>query len=454
MKKLAVIFGLGLAMVLFACASEQIQAQTQNQEESAPTEQTQEAVTAESNQEEAVQAEQKQENATPAEQKQEESAPAEQEPAVAEEFAAIDSDFLSEFLSEQQKTIQQFCDSVLTYEDILTRFKPESQKVQDAEAKIRSSAKPIFQKIDEALAQRKADLAKFNENGLLETTPEIIHATEDIAWLEKARAFFAPEASVQELQLGAKIFPGIRMEKNADGVKYVFRWCPAGTFLMGYEDGKQHQVTLTKGFWMLETEVTQAMWLSVMGNSPSYFNGTGFFSLGMVGKYDASNHPVESVNWNDCQEFCQKLSKKLGMNIELPTEAQWEYACRAGTKTAFNFGGTLNGDKANCNGREPYGTSTAGTNLKKTAPAKSYIPNAWGLYDMHGNVEEWCQDWKGDYPSSAVIDPKGPDSGSLRICRGGSWESSAKNCRSAFRGSCSLMSRNDHVGFRVVGTSK
>ncbi|MDO4575234.1 MAG: formylglycine-generating enzyme family protein [Planctomycetia bacterium] len=213
---------------------------------------------------------------------------------------------------------------------------------------------------------------------LLSSIPCLIFADSSLERLEE------PKEAVSEGRMA-----GERMVKTAYGVEFAFRWCPAGCFMMGSpsselgrdDDETQHRVTLTKGFWMLETEVTQAMWESVMGDNPSYFKG--------------SNLPVEKVSWDDCQKFCQKL-RSQGLNVQLPTEAQWEYACRAGTTTPFSFGSTLNGDKANCDGNYPYGASTEGTYLKKTAPVGSYSPNAWGLYDMHGNVYEWCADWKGD----------------------------------------------------------
>ncbi len=243
---------------------------------------------------------------------------------------------------------------------------------------------------------------------------------------------------------------GALLTKTANGIEYRFRYCPPGSFMMGSPksewdaaniswksyDEQQHRVTLTKGFWMLETEVTQAMWESVMGSNPSSFKG--------------AQNPVEQVSWDDCQEFCRKLSQKLGGSIKLPSEAQWEYACRAGTTTPFNFGSTLNGDKANCDGKYPYGTGTKGRYHAKTVAVKSYDPNAWGLYDMHGNVWEWCQDWYGDYPSNSVTDPTGPASGSYRVNRGGSWFINAKDCRSAFRSSYSPEYRIDVLGLRVL----
>jgi len=241
---------------------------------------------------------------------------------------------------------------------------------------------------------------------------------------------------------------GHRLALSIKGVDYAFRWCPSGTFTMGSpaseadrSDGEtQHQVTLSHGFWMLETPVTQGMWETVMGANPSHFKGS-------------KKLPVESVSWDDCQGFIQKLNglniAPSGFKFSLPTESQWEYACRAGTTTPYHFGGVLNGDKANCNGNYPYGTSTKGKYLKRTSEVGSYPSNAWGLLDMHGNVCEWCLDWYGDYPSGAVTDPVGSSTGSNRVIRGGCWGHDAQNCRSARRGDGDPARRNNGIGLRL-----
>ena len=238
---------------------------------------------------------------------------------------------------------------------------------------------------------------------------------------------------------------GDRMVKTADGIEYAFRWCPAGTFTMGGtgSDEKPHSVTLTKGFWMLETEVTQAMWksLKVQKRDSSCFIGDDL--------------PVERVSWHECREFCKALSSKLNMKVDLPTEAQWEYACRAGTRTAYSFGDSLNGREANCDGNNPYGTSAKGPYLSRTTPVKSYAKNAWGLYDMHGNVWEWCLDVyeKDFYVRSSSSDPcnwKDENSGSFRVNRGGSWYDDAEYCRSAYRNYSVPVHRYYFLGFRIV----
>ena len=196
------------------------------------------------------------------------------------------------------------------------------------------------------------------------------------------------------------------MTVTINDVEYTFRWCPPGKFMMGSpadepnrsNNESQHEVTLTRGFWMLETQVTQQMWESVMGANPSRFKGAKL--------------PVEQVSWNDCQEFITKLNAELksgghkspvsngeltpaaleGYKFSLPTEAQWEYACRAGTTTAYSFGNSLSAEQANFRG-----------NVGQTKDVGSYPANAWGLKDMHGNVWEWCQDW---YQSTNKFSPK------------------------------------------------
>jgi formylglycine-generating enzyme required for sulfatase activity len=221
---------------------------------------------------------------------------------------------------------------------------------------------------------------------------------------------------------------------NSIGMKFV--WIPPGSFVMGSPkeekerqrlglDETQHKVTLTKGFYMGVYTVTQEEWQAVMGNNPSHFKGE-------------KNLPVELVSWDDCQEFAKKLREKDKKLYRLPTEAEWEYSCRAGTKTPFHFGETISIDQANYNGHYTYGTGKKGVHRKKTTPVGSFPPNAFGLHDMHGNVWQWCQDRGGDYPQKDVVDPQGAEKGEDRVLRGGSWDSYPENCRSAHR----------HIGFR------
>jgi formylglycine-generating enzyme required for sulfatase activity/tRNA A-37 threonylcarbamoyl transferase component Bud32 len=231
------------------------------------------------------------------------------------------------------------------------------------------------------------------------------------------------------------------------GVNMDFAWIPAGEFLMGSPTSEtdrsdteaQHRVTLSKGFWMGRTEVTQSQWERVMGSNPSNFKG--------------ANLPVEMVSWNDCQDFIRQLNGKVEMGnwkASLPTEAQWEYACRAGTTTPFHYGSSLDASMANFDGNYPYGGGAKGEYRQKTTEVGSFRPNAWGLYDMHGNVWEWCQDWYGNYGSEVVRDPTGPDSGSRRVLRGGSWFYISGYCRSAFRFRYVPGFRGNGYGLRLV----
>ncbi len=238
-------------------------------------------------------------------------------------------------------------------------------------------------------------------------------------------------------------FIGMRAGEERDweiapGLNMTFCWCPPGEFLMGspetegdrLDDEDQVHVTLTKGFWMAKTQVTQKQWAAIMGDNPSYYKG--------------DNLPVEKVSWNDAQEFLEKLNAKIGNTdggqMVLPTEAQWEYACRAGELGPYS-GGTIDQVAWYDDNSED-----------KTHPVGMKKPNTWGLYDMHGNVWEWCADWY-DYELEGGVDPSGPDSGANRVGRGGSWAYYAAHCRAAYRsdGSPSLTLGND--GFRVARSS-
>ena len=241
------------------------------------------------------------------------------------------------------------------------------------------------------------------------------------------------------------------------GVKLDMTLIPAGEFMMGSQEGEkdwssgegpQHRVRITKPFYMGVYEVTQEEYERVMGSNPSDFASSGSSKERVAGQ-DTRRFPVENVSWNDAVEFCQKLSQKEGKKYRLPTEAEWEYACRGGTTTPFSFGSVLNGRQANCDGNNPYGIEEKGPYLQRTTMAGSYQPNAFGLYDMHGNVWEWCADWYDSsyYAASPVDDPSGSGSGSYRVLRGGGWYGYAGLCRSANRDFNEPGYR--HLGFRV-----
>ncbi len=235
------------------------------------------------------------------------------------------------------------------------------------------------------------------------------------------------------------------------GMEFVL--IKAGSFMMGSpkdepgaqeNEWPQHKVKITKDFFMQTTEVTQGQWKAVMGDNPSSFKECG------------DDCPVERVSWNDVQRFIERLNVRGGEKVyRLPTEAEWEYAARAGTTTPFAFGDCLSTDEANYDGNYPLQGCPEGEYRKKTIPVGSLKSNAWGLYDMHGNVWEWCQDWykKDYYKESPVDDPQGPDSGEYRVIRGGYWYRNAAYCRSADRDGDTPEFRNSDLGFRLLRSS-
>ena len=198
----------------------------------------------------------------------------------------------------------------------------------------------------------------------------------------------------------------------------------------------QHQVSITNGFYMGAYAVTQEEYETVMGKNPSFFSAAGNGKDKVAG-LDTRRFPVEWVSWDDATEFCKKLSQKEGKSYRLPTEAEWEYACRAGTKTAFYFGDTISTDQANYDGRFVFGNGKKGVNRERPTPTGSFPPNAFGLYDVHGSVWQWCQDWYGEdyYQKSPKNDPVNENAGQQksRVLRGGSWHNGPTGARSAAR---------------------
>ncbi len=223
---------------------------------------------------------------------------------------------------------------------------------------------------------------------------------------------------------------------TVNGVSFTMVQVEGGTFMMGASDDDsdafsnerpQHEVTLSS-FAIGQTEVTQALWMAVMGENPSYFKG--------------DDRPVEFVSWNDCQTFIQKLNELTGKNFRLPTEAEWEYAARGGNQSqGYKYAGSNNlGNVAWYIDNSGYTAQEVGTKL----------PNELGLYDMSGNVLEWCQDWYGDYSSTAQTNPQGPSTGSDRVLREGSWLNFARSCRVSHRFHDSPSYRSNNLGFRLA----
>jgi formylglycine-generating enzyme required for sulfatase activity len=245
---------------------------------------------------------------------------------------------------------------------------------------------------------------------------------------------------------------GLWQAFEVNGVRQILRWIPPGEFLMGSPDSekerddneRQHLVILTQGYWLAETTCTQALWETVMGENPSHFK-------------NHPQNPVEQVSWDDVVErFLPKLNKLVpGLKAELPTEVQWEYACRAGTQAPFWFGEQITTEQVNYDGNDPYVGSIKGKYIEKTVPVKALPANDWCLYQMHGNVYEWCADWWGEYLDGEVVDPKGPtepqkQESRERVLRGGCWASSGKDCRSASRIAIQPSDRHYIIGFRLA----
>jgi formylglycine-generating enzyme required for sulfatase activity len=250
---------------------------------------------------------------------------------------------------------------------------------------------------------------------------------------------------------------------NSIGMKLVL--IPAGKFVMGSpaseaerEAGEdQHEVAITRPFYLGVHTVTQSQFTKVMDKNPSFFQPRNGGS---------PDHPAEQVRWGDARAFCTKLSafpeeKKAGRTYRLPSEAEWEYACRAGTTTTFNVGDALSSERANINGKVPYGGAEKGPFLRRTAKVGSYPPNAWGLYDMHGNVYEWCNDWYDPdyYQKSPKENPTGPERGVVAtgfesnffvVVRGGCWLDEGRACRSARRFRLQQTEPYRWTGFRVA----
>jgi len=275
--------------------------------------------------------------------------------------------------------------------------------------------------------------------------------------------------------------------RNQIGIEMV--WIPPGTFTMGptdaevqaaYDNAKcyhaapllewftrekpRHQVKIREDFFMARNEVTQGQWLAVMSTTVQQQRDKTN-SYEMWGEGD--QYPMYYINWNEVQEFIERLNQMSdGYRYRLPTEAEWEYACRAGTTTAFAFGDSLNSDQANFNGKCLYGGVGTGVNRGQTTPVGSFQPNAWGLYDMHGNVWEWCQDWYHDSYNGAPTDGSAWLSGGeqkdtncrqpedCRVLRGGAWSHEAYDLRSAARGGRHPGDRGKSYGFRVVAVAR
>jgi formylglycine-generating enzyme required for sulfatase activity len=300
-----------------------------------------------------------------------------------------------------------------------------------------------------ALALLAACLAPRSETRL----PDAQVLADELAALAASSSVSVPEATPKEKPAppGA-CSPGhgpateLR-EIDLLGVRLSLVFVPPGRFRMGspeHEEGHKVDeaprriVTITQGFYLAAFLITQAQWRAVMGTNPSRFHG--------------DDRPVETVSWHDCVAFCRALRERTGERFRLPTEAEWEYACRAGTSTPFSFGATISSDQANYYAEQVYGEGPKGVYREETTPVGSFAANAWGLHDMHGNVYEWCSDWydKSTYAAPEDEDPQGARQGTARVIRGGAWSESPALCRSASRDKCQPDYRVALIGCRVV----
>ncbi len=303
-------------------------------------------------------------------------------------------------------------------------------KYPEVKQKILPLLEPIYQKIKETKGQKQAELESLKPQfekdikDMEEMQESSLSDELKAKYLEGFKKKWVDYAKIQKDQALGKRYKALYIKKvitsNTTGMELIF--VEGGTF------NREGSNVTVSDFYIGKTEVTQAQWKAVMGNNPSNFKG--------------DNNPVEQVSWNDAVEFCKKLSQKEGVTYRLPTEAEWEYAARGGNQSrGYEYSGSNSID-----GVAWYGSNSG----SKTQPVATKQPNELGLYDMSGNVWEWCSDWYGDYPSGSQNDPKGPSSGSNRVLRGGSWSPHAKFCRVAFRFIYSPEFSYSNYGFRVV----
>ena len=275
-----------------------------------------------------------------------------------------------------------------------------------------------------------------------ERTPEDSDSVPELS-AEDSDTFFDDEEEPAAIEpFGEGTAAGEKKTISVKGVDYTFCWCPPGEFQMGSPETEerhdfceqQHTVRLSCGFWMLDSEVTQQMWKSIT-DDPDYDERTDE----KWGKGDS--YPMYIVNWIDCQDFCRQFSDLIGQKVAIPTEAQWEYACRAGSEGPYAGTGQL--DEMGW-----YQGNSGG----QAHEVKTKEPNAWGLYDMHGSVWEWCADWFDGhyYESSPEEDPAGPEDGIQLVVRGGDWKHSGYLCRSAYRFAYDPQRYYPYLGFRII----
>ncbi len=312
-----------------------------------------------------------------------------------------------------------------------------------ADSPVREPSPPGILKVSE---QEEVEPFPFEANIIPADSPVTEPLPPDIIKVSKSEVEDSPD-SISTIEAREEpAFEEARSEDSASLFENAFVSIHPGAFLMGsaeYEVGRDngevlHEVTLTKGFYMQKTPVTQTQWKSVMGTNPSKFITEG-----------GDECPVENVTWHDCLDFIKTLNRTTQAVYRLPTEAEWEYACRAGSMESSPEGMIMELFCGHDLSLDAVGWYCGNAN-RRTHPVALKNANEWGLYDMHGNVFEWCQDWFRPYSSEKSIDPLMSWPGPGRVIRGGSWFANAKNCRSAARLYWSPQSKSDFIGFRLV----
>ena len=351
--------------------------------------------------------------------------------------------------SEIEKSFKLWKEFLAKYDAVLVNYDASSPKAKEMEKKVLLS----YARMREAYSTQYSRCAKMYKNhmdaGIKKGAPMVKELELEIENLkiigskmksslnieqQKELLKWMNENNIQQKLKNVPLVnnkPGDRLVRVINGVEFAFRWCPAGSFMMGSRKGEKnhwkrehlHNVTLSKGFWMLETPVTQKQWKAVMHTNPSHFKG--------------DNLPVETVDWFDCQKFCSKC-EELGLPVALPSEAQWEYACRSGSTGPY--AGNL----------DEMAWHYFNAN-NQTHPVGTKKPNNFNLYDMHGNVWEWCEDaFLLDISFNSNGNPIAGDKNSKRLNRGGSWRHGELETRSAFRLDRDPDAKGDNLGFRII----
>jgi formylglycine-generating enzyme required for sulfatase activity len=342
---------------------------------------------------------------------------------LAEDAKEIEDRVLQPYREYQRK--------LADYEQILTEAVQNNYPLSDREQADLKEWQQHYKLADE-------DIAKIHQRVLPDRTPKL-------SFIEFTSPKIDAQGNITERHQGKA---EVVVEDLGNGVSLTMLKIPGGEFLIGSpttekdrfsDESPQSQVRVSE-FYLGKTLVTQAQWQQIMGNNPSKFTGNGKL-------------PVERVSWLDTQKFCQKLCQRTQQIYRLPSEAEWEYACRAGTTTPFHFGGTITGNLAKYDSNLIYGQEAKVKQPKKTTPVSNFPPNAFGLYDMHGNLWEWCLDEWSDLYQNAPSDGSAwlsHEDSANRILRGGSWIDPPRNCRSATRDKYSPSNSRNIIGFRVV----